>query len=57
MITLKEQTKSLVDAVAGTYHTVLTIDQSECQIAGTYNCIVENARGESSETLVVPGEM
>ena len=57
MITLKEQTKRLVDAVAGTYQTVLTIDPSECQIAGMYNCTVENARGESSEMLVVPSEM
>ena len=53
-----QQTKSLVDSVASTYETVLIIDQSLDQrnIAGTYNCTVENARGESSETVVVPGE-
>ena len=53
-----KQTKSLVDPVAGTYQTVLTIDQtlSQSVIVGTYNCTVENERGESSETVVVPGE-
>ena len=62
MITLNDthqQTKRLVDAVAGTYQTVLTIDPSMCMsdIAGTYNCTVENDRGESSETVdVLPGE-
>ena len=61
MITLNathQQTKSLVDSVTSTYETVLTIDQSLDQrnIAGTYNCTVENDRGESSETVVVPGE-
>ena len=53
------QTKSLVDPVTSTYKTVLTIDQSldQMNIAGTYSCTVENARGESSETVVVqPGE-
>jgi len=54
-----QQTKSLVDPVAGTYQTVLTIidpslDQSS--IVGTYNCTVENDRGSTSETVVVPGE-
>ena len=52
------QTKRLVDPINGTYQTVLTIDPSLNQsgIVGTYNCTVENARGESSETVVVPGE-
>ena len=61
MITLSathQQTKRLVDAVNGTYQTVLTIDPSVGwgDIVGTYNCTVENARGGSSETVVVPGE-
>ena len=61
MITLNathQQTKRLVDAVNGTYQTVLTIDPTVgwSDIVGTYNCTVENARGESSETVVVPGE-
>ena len=61
MITLNathQQTKRVVDAVNGIYQTVLTINSSVSQsdIVGTYNCTVENARGESSETVVVPGE-
>ena len=59
MITLSatyQQTKRLVDGVNGTYQTVLTINQSVGQIAGTYSCTVGNARGESSRTVVVPGE-
>ena len=58
MITLNDthqQTKRVVDAVNGTYQTVLTI-VSQSGIVGTYNCTVENTRGESSETVVVPGE-
>ena len=60
MITLNathQQTKRLVDAVAGTYQTVLTIDRSvgHSGIVGTYNCTVGNVRGESSEVVVVPG--
>ena len=53
-----QQTKRLVDAVNGTYQTVLTFDPSVgwSDIVGTYNCAVENDRGESSETVVVPGE-
>ena len=53
-----QQTKRLVDPVNGTYQTVLTIDPSvgQSDIVGTYNCTVENDRGESSETVVVPGE-
>ena len=61
MITLSatyQQTKRVVDPVAGTYQTVLTIDPSLDQsvIVGTYNCTVENDRRSSSETVVVPGE-
>ena len=60
MITLNathQQTKRLVDSVNGTYQTVLTIDSCVgwSNIVGTYNCTVENARGESSRTVVVPG--
>ena len=53
-----QQTKRLVDPVNGTYQTVLTINSSvgQSDIVGTYNCTVENVRGESSKTLVVPGE-
>ena len=52
-----QQTKRLVDAVNGTYQTVLTINSSVGQIAGTYyNCTVENDRGESSETVTVTGD-
>ena len=53
-----QQTKSLVDPVTGTYQTVLTIDPSLDlrNIVGTYNCTVENDRGNSSEIVVVPGE-
>ena len=53
-----QQTKTLVDPVAGTNQTVLTIDQtlSRSVIVGTYSCTVENERGESSETVVVPGD-
>ena len=55
MITLNttyQQTKRVVDFVEGTYQTVLTIDPSvdQSDIVGTYNCTVENARGESSMT-------
>ena len=61
MITLGatyQQTKSLVDPVNGTYQTVLTIDPSLDlrNVVGTYNCTVENARGESSEMVIIPGE-
>ena len=53
-----QQTKSLVDPVNGTYQTVLAIESSLDQrsIEGTYSCTVENDRGESSETVIVPGE-
>ena len=61
MITLNatyQQTKSVVDPVVGTYQTVLTIDSSvdQSDIVGTYSCTVKNDRGNSSETVVVPGE-
>ena len=51
-----QQTKRLVDPVNGTYQTVLTIDPSVGWSVGTYNCTVENVRGGSSETVVVPGK-
>ena len=53
-----QQTKSVDDPVAGTYQTVLTINSSldQSDIAGTYSCTVKNDRGNSSETVVVPGE-
>ena len=56
--TTHQQTKSLVDPVTSTYQTVLTVDPSVgwIDIVGTYNCMVRNDRGESSETVVVPGE-
>ena len=52
MITLNathQQTQRVVDPVAGTYQTVLTIDPSvgQSDIVGAYNCTVENARGRS----------
>ena len=61
MITLNtthQQTKSLVDPVTSTYQAVLNIDScvDRSDIVGTYNCTVENDRGESSETTIVPGE-
>ena len=61
MITLNtpyQQTKNLVDLVNGTYQTVLTVDPSlhQSSIVGTYSCTVENARGNSSEMVVVPGK-
>ena len=61
MITLNDtykQTKKVVHTVNGTYQTVLTIDPSVgwSDIVGTYNCTVENDKGESSETVIVPGE-
>ena len=53
-----QQTKRLVDPVNGTYQTVLTVNSSvdQSDIVGTYTCTVENDRGESSRTVVVPGE-
>ena len=61
MITLNtthQQTTNIVNLVAGTYQTVLTIDPSvgQSDIVGTYNCTVENARGMSSMTRKVTGE-
>ena len=59
MITLNatyQQTKRVVDPVAGTYQTVLTISQSvdQSDIPGFYSCTVENARSDS-EAVVIPG--
>ena len=54
--TYQQQTKRIVDPINGTYQTVLTIDPSVDHMVGTYTCTVENIRGESSETVVVPGE-
>ena len=54
--TTYQQTKRVVNSVNGTYQTALTIDPSVGQIVGTYNCTVENDRGESSESVVAPGE-
>ena len=59
MITLNAtywQTKRVVGPGNGTYQTVLTINSSvsQCGVVGTYNCTVENVRGRSSETVVVP---
>ena len=53
-----QETKRVVDPGNGTYQTVLTIDPSVgwSVIVGTYNCTVENVRGRSSQTVVVPGE-
>ena len=53
-----QETKRVVDNVNGIYETVLTINSSvdQSDIVGTYNCTVENARGVSSKTVVVPGE-
>ena len=50
-----QQTKRITDNSTSTYQTVLTIDPSVSQsdIAGTYNCTVENARGGSSATVVI----
>ena len=58
MITLNEtykQTKIVTNTATSTYRTVLTIDPSVSQsdIAGTYNCTVNNTRGESSMVVVV----
>ena len=51
-----QQTKSVIDAVNGTYQTLLTINRSvgQCSIVGTYNCTVENVRGRSSGTVDAP---
>ena len=61
MITLNatyQQTKRLVDAVNGTYQTVLTINLSVGQssiVETNYSCTVQNVRGECSETVVGRG--
>ena len=58
MITLNDtyrQTKIVTNTETSTYQTVLTIDSSVSQsaIAGTYNCTVNNIRGESSMVVVI----
>ena len=55
--TTHQQTKTVVNTVAGTYQTVLTISQSVSQsdIPRLYSCTVENARGRSSRAVVIPG--
>ena len=52
-----QQTKRVVDPVMGTYQTLLTIDPSVSQsdIVGTYNCTVENVRGNSSKLYPIAG--
>ena len=52
-----QQTKRVVDPVSGTYQAVLTVDSSVSQsgFAGLYYCTVENARGISLMTVVIPG--
>ena len=52
-----QQTKRVVDLVAGTYQSVLTIGPSVSQsdIPGFYSCTVENARRSSSRAVVIPG--
>ena len=50
-----QQTKRLVDPVTSTYQTVLNI-VGQSGIVGTYNCTVENVRGESSEMVVLTSE-
>ena len=60
MITLNatyQQTKRVVNPVASTYQTVLTIDSSvdQSDIPGLYYCTVENVRGSSSVAVVIPG--
>ena len=58
MITLNgtyQQTQIVTNTTTSTYQTVLTIDSSvnQSDIAGTYNCTVNNIRGESSMVVVV----
>ena len=56
--TTHQQTKRITDNSTSTYQTVLTIDSSVSQsdIVGTYNCMVNNTRGESSKTVNITGE-
>ena len=53
-----QQTQIVTNTTTSTYQTVLTIDSSvnQSDIEGMYNCTVENIRGKSSKTVVVPGE-
>ena len=60
MITLNatyQQTKRVVDPVAGTYQTVLTIDSSvgPSDMARIYSCTVKNVRGRSSKIVLISG--
>ena len=52
-----QQTKIVVNAVAGTYETVLTITESVGQngFAGLYDCEVGNIRGKSSMQTIIAG--
>ena len=52
-----QQTKTIVNNVMSTYQTVLTVDPSVGQsgFAGLYNCAVENNRGTSEMTTIIPG--
>jgi len=52
-----QQTKRVVNTTTGTYQTVLIIDPSVSQsgIVGTYNCTVENVRGNSSKLYPIAG--
>ena len=49
-----QQTQRVVNTVMSTYQTLLTIDR-RVDIVGTYNCTVENARGESSKLYPIAG--
>ena len=53
-----QQTQIVTNTTTSTYQTVLTINSSvnQSDIEGMYNCTVENIRGGSSKTVVVPGE-
>ena len=52
-----QQTKRVVDTTVGTYQTLLTIGPSvdQSDTVGTYNCTVENARGNSSKLYPIAG--
>ena len=52
-----QQTKRVVDPVAGTYQTLLTISESVGQsgFAGLYECEVVNTRGKSSIKKIIAG--
>ena len=52
-----QQTKTVVNTTLGTYQTLLTIGPSvdQSDIVGTYNCTVENVRGNSSKLYPIAG--